>query len=34
VFASCVEGIIQFWTLIVVRKLNEGIAKVVTFVDW
>jgi len=33
-FASCAKGMAQSWNLIIVRKFNEGIAKMVTLVDW
>jgi hypothetical protein len=33
-FASCVEGMAQIWDLIVERKFNEGIARMVTSLDW
>ncbi len=33
-FASCVEGMAQIWDLIVERKFNGGIARMVTSLDW
>jgi hypothetical protein len=32
-FASCVKGMARVWNLIIVRKFNEGIARMVTSMD-
>jgi hypothetical protein len=29
-FASCVKGMAQVWNLIIVKKFNEGITRMVT----
>jgi hypothetical protein len=33
-FASCAKGMTQIQNLIIVRKFNKGIARMVTSVDW
>jgi hypothetical protein len=33
-FASCTKGMTWVWNLIIVRKFNKGIARIVTSVDW
>jgi hypothetical protein len=32
--ASCAKGMAQVWNLIIVKMFNEGIARMVTLVDW
>jgi hypothetical protein len=33
IFASCAKGMAQVWNLIIVKKFNEGIVRMVTLVD-
>jgi hypothetical protein len=33
-FANCAKGMAWVWNLIIVKKFNEGIARIVILVDW
>ncbi len=34
IFASCAKCMAQVWNLIIVKRFNEGIVRMVTLVDW
>ncbi len=33
-FANCAKGMTRVWNLIIMRKFNKGIARMIILVDW